>query len=433
MKLLDNFINLNHKFFFELVQINTLAEQVKKIVDQKDVSGKEIYLYHSDPIKFSLFFLYLIDQGAAPICLQSAKAPHGSGWHILEDQWIGEFVQNTLYKNPYYSVLTSGTVNHPKRCDFSIENAISNARAHSESFEMSNDLEIIQTLPVYHSFGIIAYIFTPLVLKTSINYCVGLVGSKLFSKYDDSLKLILHTSPAQARFMLKEKNPPPRSLKKLTIGGGAISFKELKLLSYKFPQTEFYVSYGLTEAGPRVLTGKLDTTFLDTLNISDHSCWIGTPLNGVEIRTSNNLTNNGQLQLKSPYLKLNINIDEQTEDGWFLTRDQVCINHNNAFFLSRSEDLIKCGGISIYPNDVEYSVRNWPEVTNAILLKKQDLTYDEIPYLFIEGTITESKANELLVKEINYSHLIKKIIILDSFPKMSLDKIDRKKLYDFLG
>ena len=435
MNFINQYLSLGHRSFFKDLAFEDIVETLSNTIDERLVSGKEIYLFHSDSIKFVIAFLLLLDRGARPVCLSNAKIQYNDTSSFIDGEWTENTnLKDSPYKETVYSVLTSGTTGTPKRCDFLLKVAMDNAMAHAKAFDIKKGDEIIQTLPTYHSYGIIAYILTPLVRGIPVNFCAGLIGLKPLAKNKSDKNFILHASPAQARFILAEKYTGDiGSLKKITIGGGALNWGELEALALKLNGCEVFVSYGLTEAGPRVSAGKFTAVLREELNSSKNDYWIGSPIKGVELKLLDTDENEGgHLGISSPYMKVNLSSEELLEDKWYQTRDHVKLINNQIIFLSRDSDLLKYGGLTIYPKDIEDQVRKWREVSDCIILKRFDALYEDIPYLFIEGTVSLMDATSRLEKEIAQAIFIKKIIVMDKFPRQSLDKVDRKKLYELI-
>jgi acyl-CoA synthetase (AMP-forming)/AMP-acid ligase II len=430
MSYLNSFLQLSHRYFFENLDLQALACTCRSQLGQMDLNGKWIYLSHHDPVQFAILFLEILDRGGAPICLTGSAGVHLDSWAIIDGHW--KQTQNYKKKNDQealYAVPTSGTTGSPKICEFSLKNGLEMARVHAQGFNMEPELEIVQTLPIHHSYGITAYILTPLQVRCSVNFCQGLVGLRRFNKDKNPRKNIMHVSPSQARFIIRDKvhcNP----LKKVTIGGGSISLFEVQKLQSLLPQSEVYVSYGLTEAGPRVSAGKYYEGFIKDFSLSGSETWIGAALETVEVRINGQTgENSGRLCVKTPYRKLNPQ-DGEIDGQWILTRDRVQMHGQEIFFLSREDDLLKYGGITIYPRDIEFIARTWPNVQDAIVLKENDFLYGDRPILFLEGDIDMQSAQELLIRDIYLQSAFQEIHVLDKFPRQSLEKIDRKCLLE---
>ncbi|MBK7963627.1 MAG: acyl--CoA ligase [Bdellovibrionales bacterium] len=432
MSLLKQYLDLKHRMYFEDVIGDAVSGAILNELGQREVQQKWIYVAHTDPLKFAVSFLAILDRGGIPVCLPSAKNIQLDSWAFIEGVWVSsgpprEFLG--LNNRACYAVPTSGTTGTPSLCEFYLEKAFLNAKAHAQGFGIYNQLEIIQTLPVHHSYGIVAYILTPLVTGCAVHFCPSMVGVRSLKKDKSPHDSIIHLSPSQARFLIRDSVSVPQ-IKKVSVGGGTITLDELDKLQGVFLNSEIFVSYGLTEAGPRVTAGLFARSMKQEMNLDGSVNWIGSPISNVNVKLIDPAPGewqSGRLCVQSPYIKMNTQSEEMDGD-WLVTRDRVRIQDNQIFFLSREDDLLKYGGMTIYPKEIENSVRNWPGVRDVIILKEADPMYGERPLLIIEGDIELKTVQELLVRDVVLYTAFSEIFIQGEFPRQSLDKIDRKKL-----
>ncbi|MCO4793041.1 MAG: acyl--CoA ligase [Bacteriovoracaceae bacterium] len=438
MKLVDQTLNLN----LTLAGKEVLNTDRNRIIDsiklnlEKVPKNSPILILQKDPVRFLYSFLMALDFGLIPISLPTEttefqlehlrKSIKGAAVFNNQDINLSKETLTESHTN-CYACLTSGTTGISKLCYLNLDNALLNSKLHADSLGVNKDNTVIQTLPLYHSFGIISYIFAWIKCGFTLDLNHIFLGLKTLSKRN--LKnSVIHLSPSQLRFMLKEKTSPPIGIDIISIGGGSIDNKSLKEIKRKLPNTEIYTTYGLTEAGPRVTTGLW----------SDHEeGFIGSSLKRVETAVLDSdskisRTGVGKLLIKSPTLKLNIKENELI-DGWLITRDQVRINENSeVFFITREDDLINFGGISLYPSDIELVIKQHPKVVDAIVLKRKSELYEEEPILIVEPTVEPSLLREFLKGKLASHQIPKLIYSYESLPRNSLEKIDRKQLYKTL-
>lgn len=368
--------------------------------------GNLVGVYNPDPLIWAITFLKVLKKGGVPVALAEP----------------GQKIESvpSLYQN-CYACMTSGTTGEPKLIYLGIEGALANAKAHAEGFGLSSDSAIIQTLPVYHSYGIVAYIFTPVVLGCSVDFYDRIMGlSSIKSPHENS---VVHVSPAQARSFLKEKNSVHPNIRKVSVGAGTLAFEEWEKLLSKYPDIEFYTSYGLTEAGPRVTAGKITNETLRVVK-NQKGLYIGKGLKGVTLKVNHS----GLLCVQSASLLENKSAVKM--DGQFLvTRDHVEIdNKDQVFFIEREGDIIKYSGMTLYPSQIEQTLRKDSRIQDCILLKKKDVIYDELPLLFVEGDLAVPEVQDIFLKFYSEKILPRFIKVLKKFPRTSLNKIDRKEL-----
>jgi len=407
--------------------ISNLSETLKDIeaatIKEFTASiGTAALVADSDPVRFSLRYLTMIDLGIIPVPI-SHELPTGTikslrsriaGWTLGE-----------------YACLTSGTTSTPKLCAFSVQGAMANAKAHATSLGITSDHKIVQALPVHHSFGLVCYLWTALTSGCAIDFQIASPGIAALSAKSEEYAVYL--SPAQARFFSKMKNRASMNLSIASVGGGGLACKEAESFMELFKNSNHFVTYGLTEAGPRVSTGKMHCDFTD-------GAYIGRALPGVEVFVTQRDENGqsspegeGRLCVRSPSLKKNLESTELAKDGSLMTRDHVRIVNGDIYFLSRESDLINVGGVSIYPGDIEAVARSCDGIRDCIVLKVRDAIYEETPVLVAEGDVSKSEVWDHLTKNLSPAQMPKQVFVVQEMPRQSLNKIDRITLLGKLG
>lgn len=394
-------------------------------------TGGLVCLQEKSPLKFLISFLGLLDRGCIPLALPSDmnefqmsrvfESLPGASRFIMGVVTLAELPKISSYHD-CYACLTSGTTGAPKLCYLSIAKAKDNAKAHCDSLGIQKSDTLIQTLPLYHSFGIVSYIFAWLELGCILDLNSSFLGFNALAKRSLS-NAVMYASPAQLRFMLKERAGSPPGLRLVSVGGGSIDQASLEQFHQKAPHLELYTTYGLTEAGPRVSSGRWQ---------NHETGFIGTSLNGVRVKVLRDGSlkhfGNGHLCVASPSLKLNLDSSEMKEE-FLVTRDLIEINpKGEIFFKSREDDLINVGGISVYPLDVEAVVKSYPKVLDAIVLKRPSKMYEEEPILFVEPELDIIELNDFLKERLSVYQMPKMIQAMEKLPRTSLHKIDRKAL-----
>ncbi|MBL6988183.1 MAG: acyl--CoA ligase [Bacteriovoracaceae bacterium] len=396
---------------------------------------KTIFLQEKEPLFFSILFFTLLDFGHIPICVSSdlnqfqyeqfLKNMPTAGWIKNKEFTPPTIIEQNKYSN-CYGCLTSGTTSSPKLCYLGISNAKENASAHAKSLGIDKHHLILQSLPLNHSFGLVVYLWTTLVTSNKLDFNLAFLGLRSLNKRNLS-NCVIHLSPAQSRFVIKEKIDEIEGMDIVSIGGGLIQSDEVEKLCKKFKNSNVFTTYGLTEAGPRVTSGLWKS--------GKNTGHIGKPFTGISAKVllsdNKTLLNTGQghLCIQSPSLKLNLLQSEVIQDNWLKTRDIVNINpQGDIDYISREDDLINIGGISIYPKDIEAVARLNPMVDDCIVLKKRSDMYEEIPILVVKPTLDVKLLEDYLKERLNIYQMPKQIYSFDEFPQHSLNKIDRKAL-----
>jgi long-chain acyl-CoA synthetase len=166
---------------------------------------------------------------------------------------------------------------------------------------------------------------------------------------------LLPASPSFLNLLLiseEYKNYDLNSLKLITYGTEPMPQSTLERIKTIFPSLKLQQTYGLIELG--VLRSK---------SKSDDSLWVKVGGEGFETRVVNGLLEIkaesamfGYLNAPSPF----------TEDGWFMTGDQVEVDGEYIKILGRKSEIINVGGEKVYPQEVENIIQelnNIAEVT----------------------------------------------------------------------
>jgi acyl-coenzyme A synthetase/AMP-(fatty) acid ligase len=170
------------------------------------------------------------------------------------------------------------------------------------------------------------------------------------------------------------------------------------------------------------------------------SGYIGQPFKGVRVAV---LQEDGQvvpegegsLCVSSPSLKKNLAPDEITHcqgKDFLITRDLVSIKDNTIFFKSRDSDLIKVGGISVYPKDIENVIKKMEKVKDCIVFPMKHRIYGSVPLLIIEGDGEAKDIQKYVKDKLSVYQRPRKIVFIEEFPRHSLNKVDRKRLKEMI-
>ena len=393
-----------------------------------------------DSLSLALFFFTLIDYGHCPILLDAELSDYQLGSMVKSSKF--SFIDQKKVKNlsannqnpaypDCYAALTSGTTSTPKLCYLSIEGALKNAGSHAISLGITDKHTIIQSLPINHSYGIIAYLWTKVVTGCGLDLNQNFLGLKTLAqkKFEDGA---LHISPAQLQFMLKEPESGLNGMGIISIGGGLAESSDILQLKEKFNDAKTYITYGLTEAGPRVSTGEVAQ--------EEPSGYIGQPFKGVRIAVHLEdgqivTEGEGSLCVSSPSLKKNLDPDEITQyqgKDYLITRDLVSIKDSAIFFKSRDSDLIKVGGISVYPKDIETVIKKIENVKDCIVFPMKHRIYGSVPLLIIEGAGETKDIQNYVKGKLSVYQRPRKIVFIEKFPRHSLNKVDRKRLKEMI-
>jgi acyl-CoA synthetase (AMP-forming)/AMP-acid ligase II len=268
-------------------------------------------------------------------------------------------------------ILTSGTTGHPKAVRLSHRAIRRNIDMHLESLALEGDIISLQVLPLSYSYGLIACLLSTLRLGGTTILCPGGLEPKLIhalgERYGPNL---LMGSPLVFQYLLEkggEDQRALRALRYLTVGGDRCRPHQAKLIQRCLPWARAYITYGLTEAGPRVST-------LPPPQFGSMPQSVGRALPGVEIAVLNPAGRRcprgetGEVAVRTPsvmngYFRDDAKTAERIRDGWLLTGDFGRLDANGFLtLLGRRDREFKFRGRRVHPGYIEQIIFTHPDV-----------------------------------------------------------------------
>jgi acyl-CoA synthetase (AMP-forming)/AMP-acid ligase II len=230
-------------------------------------------------------------------------------------------------------LFTSGTTSRPKGVRLSMDALLHNVAATQSYLQISDDDRVAVPLPVHYSYGL-----------STLNLSLHVGAALTFFDYSQppitwladvmrSNPTVLALLPHQARLLLRApafcgKRLP--ALRTITIAGGALGRTATDELVARFPDTQVFLMYGQTEAGPRI-------SFVPPSALTGHAGSIGRGIAGhTTLRLADETAAVSELQVSSPSLMLGYLDDEDRSpivDGWLSTGDLARVDADGFFTL----------------------------------------------------------------------------------------------------
>jgi acyl-coenzyme A synthetase/AMP-(fatty) acid ligase len=165
---------------------------------------------------------------------------------------------------------------------------------------------------------------------------------------------LLPTSPTFLNLLLlseAHRRHDLSSLKLITYGTEPMPPATLERLRRALPEIKLLQTYGLAELG-----------ILRSRSRSDDSLWVKIGGEGFDLRVVD-----GILQIKASSAMLGyLNAPSPfTEDGYFITGDEVLVDGEYFRILGRRSEMINVGGQKVYPAEVEGVIQLLEEVVDA--------------------------------------------------------------------
>ncbi|TIC84166.1 class I adenylate-forming enzyme family protein [Nocardioides sp. GY 10127] len=177
-------------------------------------------------------------------------------------------------------------------------------------------------------------------------------------------------------------------------------------------------------------------------DIPDHDpTWIGKPVGHLEVRVVDPLgqdAESGELWCRTPSVMSGYFRDpERTAavlaDGWVHTGDIVRQDADgNLFFLDRSKDMIKSGGLNVSSQEVERALQAHPDVERAAVVGLPDDYWSEVVTAFVVlragASATGEELREHCRGEMASYKVPKAVHLLDALPTDPQGKLLKREL-----
>jgi acyl-CoA synthetase (AMP-forming)/AMP-acid ligase II len=162
------------------------------------------------------------------------------------------------------------------------------------------------------------------------------------------------------------------SLREADTGTSAVPIELVRALKERFPNTATRIYYGSTEAGA-------GTALPDADVLRKPGC-VGPAAPGVDLR----LSDEGEILLRSPFLFDGYFDDPEAtaaalRDGWYHTGDLGELDEERHLqVVGRLSELIRTGGESVAPAEVEAVLATHPDVLEAAVIGVPDPSWGEL-------------------------------------------------------
>lgn len=175
-------------------------------------------------------------------------------------------------------LLTSGTSGIASGCVHDLNSLLKNARKHHQSVSLGRSQRSLVVLPPYYSFALVAQVFAAFEYEGE-----AILASPPFTpdRFDTLLRKhnidTTSLTPWLVSDLLSSGWTAPNQLDLLTVGGAELDHTATRQLRDRCASSRLAITYGLSEAGPRVSTLLTDQVDDDKLGS------VGLPLDGVSV------------------------------------------------------------------------------------------------------------------------------------------------------
>lgn len=278
---------------------------------------------------------------------------------------------------------TSGSTGQPRGVALTTDAILWNARSNAGVLGLQPADRTLVVLDAAYCYALIHQIFSHL--------CVGAAVVLLSDSPAQNAQLgpiCLHQqittlavvpSILQTLIRLPWLGQSLRSLRLLTLGGAPIPESLPQATGTLLPGAALYITYGLTEAGPRVCTRRYQPDGPPSPGN------VGVPLPDIALRVDPS----GELWVRSPSVRLGYLRDGLLEPAgehpeWVATGDLAELHTDGSLrILGRLRPIINRAGVKIPPGEIERVLETHPDVAQARVVAMPHSRLGDVPRAYI--------------------------------------------------
>jgi len=124
------------------------------------------------------------------------------------------------------------------------------------------------------------------------------------------------------------------------------------------------------------------------------------------------------------------------ENGWVNTGDVGWLDEDDVLFLTgRVRELIKCGGLQVWPTELEEVVLSHPQVNDAAVIGRPDDRLGEVPVAYVvprEGSgITRDELIAYCRDRVAHYKAIRDAVLVEALPRTDVGKLAKSTLVEW--
>ncbi|MBN2175630.1 MAG: AMP-binding protein [Bacteroidales bacterium] len=302
-------------------------------------------------------------------------------------------------------IYTSGSTGKQKGAMITHKNIITNSESIITYLKLTGSDRMQVVLPFYYCYGLSllhthlrvggslvfnnSFVFLGSVINTLNKYqCTGFAG------VPSHFQILLRKS----KEFTTQSFP---TLRYVTQAGGRLHNAFIEEFTAAFPDIDFYVMYGQTEATARL-------SYLEPGKLKDKLGSIGMGIPGVELRVINEKGHwvkpgeTGEIVAKGDNIMLGYYKDiestqETIKNGWLFTGDLATIDEDGYIFVKgRKKEIFKIRGFRVSPKEIEDTLLRYPGVIDCSVKAVSDEITGEsmIAIIYVDESNLENFSEE---------------------------------------
>ena len=350
--------------------------------------------------------------------------------------------------DPACIVYTSGTTGRPKGALLTHGALLASAQRIGQEMLELDPLDVtLAVMPFFHVGGMWFHCFPSFAFGATTIIQSAFRARTVLDAVAKYGVTNVHLAPTMVGDLLDrpESAKAAASLKRIFYAASPMPLTTLKRAMTQFPDSEFYQSYGSTEAGPVTWLGPSDhTRALNGDQARLQSC--GRPFDGVEVKLAMESAGElmpgdvGELTVRSNstmsgYWENPKATAETIEDGWITTGDLGrCDADGYHFIVDRKNDMIITGGENVYPTEVEDVLCGLPGIAEAAVIGVSDDRWvQRVVACVVTGEGVQLDADSIIhgCKQFLSGYKCpKEILFVQTLPRNAAGKILRRRLLE---
>ncbi|GAA0872170.1 AMP-binding protein [Gangjinia marincola] len=336
-----------------------------------------------------------------------AKDLESVGYNLIKEgepheESIGSFLLDWLNAEESITVQTSGSTGTPKAIKLSKEHMVNSALATGSFFELPENSTALLCLPAEYIAGKMMLV-RAMVLGWQLDVVVPRANplDQVYKRYDFC---------AMTPFQLDNSLSRLHLIKKLIVGGGAVSTNLMKLV--EGIKTKVYETYGMTETITHIAARRINPK---------------KPKRGIipfKILPNVAITIDQRdcLVIKAPKISYDA----------IVTNDVVeLVTYKKFIWRGRYDNVINSGGIKLYPEEIEAKLEKIIGHRFFVTALPDDALGDKL-ILVVEREFSQEALDSLTqeikqLKSLDRFEYPKKILFIDTFIQTQTGKIHRSK------
>lgn len=383
---------------------------------------------------------FMLSDMSSALLTQARMSHHGAEVFSLEVETLCavRFSANARPLSDHFAslrgaglaIFSSGTTGEPKAIMHALASVFANARLHAEAIGLGSGDVVGCVLPVYFSYGLVANLLASLLTGAAVA-----IHEKSANVSDQWLQEHRVSVLGLTPFFADQLDTGSPFLRVMTFGGDALTARTGRSVMARFPTCQHYATYGLTEAGPRVATWRLERDLFDRHDIAP----LGRPLRGVclDLRDADGRpTDHGELVVTTPTRMLGY--VHGVERGHHMpdwpanevhTGDIYQRIDGEIFFAGRMKEIIVQSGEKIYPLAIELVIQSIPGVIDVRVDAASDLRKGQVAKALIhaDASVTPRAVRKALLQRFSSASLPDQIEFVASIPRSHTGKKVRRR------